>query len=169
MNHLPVYYGPKGYQERVLDVTVAAKTTITGNPISIHRQEKKALSALRERLYRPPNCSKPSVKRDRSYPWPFNHPRSRPLLLCSGEHARYMYAAAITPYLMYMVATYPGSPGRNWRRSSGVRKDRAKEKVLNDGELSEHFGLVHLDHTLVDLVPGFYLRMKDGRRALIAR
>lgn len=59
---------------------------------------------------------------------------------------------------MCMAAVYPASFGRRWRRSSSVRKDRTKEKVLNNWEFSEHFRFVHLDHARVDLVPRFYLR-----------
>jgi len=70
-------------------------------------------------------------------------------------------AAAITAYhimvLMYVFATYPDSLRKSWRRSSSAR---TQEKMLSDGELSENFGLVHPDHTLVDLVPGFYQRKK---------
>ena len=99
-----------------------------------------------------------SVEWDRSYPRPFDHPSSSPFLLRSGERARYRYATTIAPSFMHVAAMYPGSLGRSWSGSSSVRKDRTKEKVLNDGEFSEHFGLVHLDHARVDLVPRFYLR-----------
>ena len=105
------------------------------------------------------------IKWDRSYPWPFNHSTSSSFPLCSSEHAWYRYPTTITPSFMYMATMYPGPFRRSWRGSSSIRKDRAKQKVLDDREFPKHFGFVHFDHARVDFVPGFYL--ENGRTDLM--
>ena len=99
-----------------------------------------------------------SVKWNRSYPWSLNDPSSSSLLLSSGERAWYVYATTVTPSFVYVAKLSPRFLRSSWRWSPGVRKEGTKEKVLHDGEFSEHFSFVHLDHARVDLVPRFYLQ-----------
>ena len=46
--------------------------------------------------------------------------------------------------------------GRGWRWGGGVpveAEEGTEGEVLHDGELREHFGVVHFQHALVDLAP----------------
>ena len=47
-----------------------------------------------------------------------------------------------------------------WWQLAFPWEEGAKQEVLHDGQLAQHFSLVHLDHTRIDLVPRLDLRTR---------
>jgi len=84
--------------------------------------------------------------------------------LCGSEHRRDGYTAAITPTTsLSHFCSRVIVPALRFVMSLGEfslpGEDRAEQEMLNDWQFPQDFCEVHLDHSLVHLVPGLDLRM----------